>query len=121
MVRCLIPQLNVNRRYRRVGSLCQIHGHGTTGKDFMKTGKEDWIGLMENALVAIEKEYEEVSVVGHSMGGAIASILLSRHSEIKRGVLCCPGIELLSLNDKLLKTISFLSHFVGKERFRSDG
>ena len=56
------------------------------------------------------------------MGGAIASILLSRHSEIKRGVLCCPGIELLSLNDKLLKTISFLSHFVKrmKQKWQSD-
>lgn len=100
----------------------RLPGHGTTGKDFMKSGKEDWVGLAENALSAIEKEYEDVYVVGHSMGGAIASILLSRHSEIKRGVLCCPGIELLSLNDKLLKTISFLSHFVKrmKQKWQSD-
>lgn len=100
----------------------RLPGHGTTGKDFIHSKKEDWISVAENALVSLLKEYDSVSVVGHSMGGAIAAILLSRHSEIKSGVLCCPGIKLLSINDKLIKTLSFLSRFVKrlKQKWQSD-
>ena len=100
----------------------RLPGHGTTGKDFIKSRKEDWIGVPEKALLSLEKEYESVSVVGHSMGGAIAAILLSRHPEIERGVLCCPGIALKSIDDKMAKAISFMSHFTKriKQKWQSD-
>lgn len=100
----------------------RLPGHGTTGKDFINSKKEDWIGVAENALLSLEKEYESVSIVGHSMGGAIVAILLSRHSEVKSAVLCCPGIVIGSLNEKNLKAISLVSHFTKriKQKWQSD-
>lgn len=100
----------------------RLPGHGTSGKDFMSSGKEDWVGTAEKALTELEKEYKSVSLVGHSMGGAIAAILLSRHSSVKKAVLCTPGIEIGFLDDKTVKALSFISRFARKikKKWQSD-
>ena len=92
----------------------RLPGHGTTGKDFISSGQKDWVGVAENALVDLLGKYKEVSVVGHSMGGAIAALIVSRHPEVKGAVLCCPGIELENMDKKTARILSVLSLFVKK-------
>ncbi|MGN1164453.1 MAG: alpha/beta hydrolase [Candidatus Ornithospirochaeta sp.] len=100
----------------------RLPGHGTSGKDFIKTTHEDWLRAADNAVMDLISRYKSVSVVGHSMGGAIAAVLMERHKEIKSGVLCCPGIEISFLDDKTVKALSFISHFVKrmKKEWHSD-
>lgn len=85
-------------------------GHGTDGEDFLSTGAKDWIGEAEDMLLDLNKQYADVSLVGHSMGGAIAVILAKRYA-IKSMVLYAPALLIPALSHGL---ISMLSLFVKK-------
>ncbi|MFA5468715.1 MAG: alpha/beta fold hydrolase [Sphaerochaetaceae bacterium] len=80
-------------------------GHGTNGKDFLTTGKEEWIGAAEVAVKKALEHYAKVSLIGHSMGGAIAVILASRYP-IERVVLYAPALLLPTVPRYLLRVIS---------------
>lgn len=65
--------------------------------------KEDWIIAAE---VQIEKiinnGYKKIYLIGHSMGGIIASHLASKYPEVKKLVLAAPAFKYLSFKgDKL--------------------
>ena len=85
-------------------------GHGTDGEDFLSTGANDWIGKAESMLRELNGQYAQVSLVGHSMGGAIAVILAKRYA-IKSLVLYAPALLIPALSHGL---ISMLSLFVKK-------
>jgi carboxylesterase len=61
-----------------VGYACyapRYPGHGTDRADFMNTGAEDWLRRAIDAYLELRSEYETVHVLGHSMGGLIATIV----------------------------------------------
>lgn len=80
-------------------------GHGTNGEDFMKTGRGDWIEEAERVLLEALSTYHSVSLVGHSMGGAIAVILAMRHP-VDRVVLYAPALSIPALPFKLVSLLS---------------
>lgn len=90
----------------------RLPGHGTSGADFMRSRKDDWVGAAEKALVELGGQYQEVSLVGHSMGGAIAVLLASRHP-VASVVLYAPALHIPALNHSL---VSLMSLFVRKKR-----
>jgi len=53
----------------------RLPGHGTDRADFRSTGAADWIRRARDAYIEMQAEYGRVRIVGHSMGGAIATIL----------------------------------------------
>ncbi len=56
--------------------------------------KEDWINESEKQIKSLyEKGYEEIYLIGHSMGGVIASYLASKYERIKKLVLEAPAFE----------------------------
>jgi len=50
-------------------------GHGTDRADFLATGAEDWVRRAFDSYLDLRSEYETVHVLGHSMGGLIATIV----------------------------------------------
>lgn len=90
----------------------RLPGHGTSGVDFMRSRKDDWVGVAEETLIDLNGQYREVSLVGHSMGGAIAVLLASRHP-VASVVLYAPALHIPALNHSL---ISLLSLFVRRKR-----
>lgn len=68
--------------------------------------KEDWIKAAE---IQIEKiinnGYKKIYVIGHSMGGIIASHLASKYKEVKKLVLAAPAFKYLSFKDDKLDII----------------
>ncbi len=50
-------------------------GHGTDRADFMATGAEDWVRRAIDSYLDLRADYESVHVLGHSMGGLIATIV----------------------------------------------
>lgn len=55
--------------------------------------KEDWIKASEEIIEVLRKKHEEIYIVGHSMGGVIASYLASKYPEIKKLVLEAPAFS----------------------------
>jgi len=63
----------------------------------------DWIREAERQIqFLIDNNYNEIYVVGHSMGGVIAAYLASVYDEIKRLVLVAPAFGYFSFNDGVL-------------------
>lgn len=67
-------------------------GHETP---FMrKVPYQEWIDRSEDALVDLFKDYHTVYLIGHSMGGVIASYLASKYQKkIKKLILIAPAFE----------------------------
>lgn len=65
--------------------------------------KEDWMKSAENKVESLIKNgYKKIYVVGHSMGGVIATSLAFKYKEIKKIVLAAPAFEYI-FSDKSLK------------------
>ncbi len=65
-------------------------GHGVTKEDFIKTNSENWLDIARISLGYLKKEYNEVYVIGHSMGGLISTIVSSEF-HIKKTALISPA------------------------------
>lgn len=72
----------------------RLPGHGTTGDDFLHTTARDWTMVCLNATRDLVKRYKNVYVVGHSMGGALATVVAAEVPEVKRLVLAAPALAL---------------------------
>ena len=66
----------------------------------IKVKKEDWVNACEEKInLLINSGYKEIYVIGHSMGGVLASLLATRHPEVKKLVLVAPAFEALDSKD----------------------
>ena len=88
----------------------RLEGHGTSGEDFMRTSWRDWLGDAEKAYRELAQSYRNVALVGHSMGGALAVILASRH-RCTPVVLYAPALSVPALNHA---AVTLLSLFIRK-------
>lgn len=68
-----------------------------------KVTRKDWIKKAEDEIEKIiNANYKEVYVIGHSMGGVIASHLASKYKEVKKLVLAAPAFHYLAFKgDKI--------------------
>lgn len=71
-----------------------LPGHGRTLSAFAASRSDEWLGLVRQELLAVLKTYDDVSLVGLSMGGALASILAAEHDEIGALVLIAPYLDM---------------------------
>jgi len=86
----------------------RLSGHGTSGKDFAKSRAEDWVGVAYDAYELLKQEYAELSIVGHSMGGAIATTIAAAF-DVKRLVLLAPALMIPSIP---VSQIRILRHII---------
>lgn len=71
--------------------------------------KNEWIKSAEAQLIKIiNNGYKEIYLIGHSMGGVIASYLASKYKNIKKLVLAAPAFEYLAFKDDKLDVIESL-------------
>jgi len=75
-----------------IASYCPRYpGHGTDRADFLAAGAEDWLRAAIDAYLELRSRYGTVHVCGHSMGGAIATIVAAAFGP-PRLVLLAPAI-----------------------------
>lgn len=71
-----------------------------------KVSQEDWIKSAEMQMEKIiQNGYKRIYVIGHSMGGIIASHLASKYPEVNKLVLAAPAFRYLSFKDDKLDII----------------
>ena len=94
----------------------RLPGHGTCGKDFVRSGSEDWLGVIRNAIDDLKDRYEKVNLLGHSMGTAIAAILGCDAPAVGKIVYVCPSFENLQMTAVSRAILKLLSPFTPKVR-----
>lgn len=68
--------------------------------------KEDWIKAAETQIEKIiNNGYKKIYLIGHSMGGIIASHLASKYPEVKKLVLAAPAFKYFTFKDDKLDVI----------------
>ncbi len=72
-----------------------LPGHN---RNLSKANYMDWINYSEDMLKwLIAKRYYNIYLIGHSMGGVIATYLASKYKEVKKLVLAAPSFQYLSV------------------------
>lgn len=75
----------------------RLAGHGTRVEDFAKVGATDWKNSGYLGLGICSLLGRRVTVIGESMGGALAPILAVQFSElIERLILCAPAFRFVN-------------------------
>ena len=76
-----------------------LPGHDV--KDKRKATCEEWINESERQLKRlIRKKYKNIYLIGHSMGGVIASHLAKKYSQVKKVVLVAPSFTSLASKEE---------------------
>ena len=89
---------------------CKIPGHN--GKlDFRKFTVENTLKAVLHCYDDLAKNYDEIDVVGFSMGGALTSYLCTQRN-VRKAVLVAPANRYLNLSSPLA-TLKFYLRFVG--------
>ncbi len=67
-----------------------LPGHGRDMAAFGRSGASDWIDAARKAFAEMRTRHDKVSLVGLSMGGALATIIASERADIPALVLIAP-------------------------------
>ena len=71
-----------------------LPGHGRTLDAFAASRATDWIDCAQAELGALRRRYEVVTIVGQSMGGALATMLAASSPEVPALVLLAPYLSM---------------------------
>ncbi|MDD4624430.1 MAG: alpha/beta fold hydrolase [Tenericutes bacterium] len=61
----------------------------------------DWINYSEEMLNTLKKGYDSIYIIGHSMGGVIATYLASKNKEVEKIVLVAPSFKYFEFYDNI--------------------
>ncbi len=67
----------------------RLPGHGTSPRDFERTTADELEAGVRDAVRALKADYDTVVLVGHSMGGALSTLVAAREP-VDGLVLCAP-------------------------------
>ncbi len=70
-----------------------LPGHGRTLRAFADSRAEQWTSAARSALASMRERYERVSLVGLSMGGALATLLADGDAGLPALVLVAPYLD----------------------------
>lgn len=71
-----------------------LPGHGRTLDEFATSRAGDWIEFARAELASLRSRYSEVTLVGLSMGGSLATILASEQPDVGALVLLAPYLSM---------------------------
>lgn len=64
-----------------------LDGHGKSGKDFAKSNKDKWIKNVDAEILKYKKSYENIILVGHSMGGLLSVLFSLKYKKEVKGLV----------------------------------
>src|SRR3954463_8503149 len=91
-----------------------LPGHGRDMAAFRGTGADDWVDAARAAFAHMRSRHEHVSVIGLSMGGALATIIASEQTDIPALVLIAPYLGMPGLLRVAAVTHGLWGRFAGE-------
>ena len=89
--------------------LPRLPGHGTSWRDMQVTTFDDWYAEVDRAFAELKAAYDQVFVMGLSMGGTLALRLAERHgAEVAGVVLVNPSVKADKAAIKLLPVLKWV-------------
>lgn len=64
-----------------------LDGHGKSGKDFAKSSKNKWLNTIETEILRHKDNYQNIILVGHSMGALLSILMTSKYKNIIQGIV----------------------------------
>lgn len=101
----------LGRRLNKAGYsvfIPRLPGHGTNTNDFLNSTWKDWLKTAVESYLNLVNNYNNLYVVGLSMGGVIAS-LLAANFKIDKLVLAAPALDVIN---KKMKYTPYIKYFV---------
>jgi carboxylesterase len=71
-----------------------LPGHGRTLTEFAASRSDEWIQLAREELAALCDRYDNVAIVGQSMGGSLATILAAESPNVQALALLAPYLSM---------------------------
>jgi carboxylesterase len=98
-----------------------LPGHGRSMMSFRKSRARDWIAAANAAYIAMDARHDSVSVVGLSMGGALAVLLAAEQRDIPALVLIAPYLGMPRVLRVAAATHWLWGRLAGEVNARSPG
>ena len=96
-----------------------LPGHGRSMMAFRRSRARDWIAAANAAYIAMDARHDSVSVVGLSMGGALAALLAAERPAIPALILIAPYLGMPRLLRVAAATHWLWGRLVGEVNARS--
>ncbi len=100
-----------------------LPGHGRTLADFDTVGDVAWRAAMHDEYTALRQRFDVVTMVGLSMGGALATIEAAKHPDLSALVLLVPYLTPPASAERLSPAASLVNllvpYLAGGDRSRS--
>jgi len=74
-------------------SVPRLPGHGSSGCDFNQSSSEEWIRSALDSYIELASSFDDVFIMGHSMGGLLA-LLTASVFPVKKIALMAPAVSL---------------------------
>jgi len=87
-----------------------LPGHGASVYDFAAHGWDDWFAATKRATEQALMRYEQVFVIGHSLGAALSLAVAAVEPEVAGVVALCPPVR---LDSRLERLVAHLHGVVG--------
>lgn len=87
-----------------------LPGHGASVYDFAAHGWDDWFAATKRATEQALTRYEQVFVIGHSLGAALSLAVAAVEPEVAGVVALCPPVR---LDNRLERLVGHLHGVVG--------
>ena len=94
-----------------------LPGHGTKPDDMIGVSWQEWVDAAREAVAILRNRCDEIFLVGHSMGGAIALFLASR-MDVNGVVSLSAPVALSGIKTRLIPFIRPFKRYWGKRRRR---
>jgi carboxylesterase len=91
-----------------------LPGHGRDMESFGRTGASDWVDAAKGAFIQMQSRHEKVSVVGLSMGAALAVLVASEQADVPALVLVAPYLGMPRILRLAAATHSLWGRFAGE-------
>lgn len=95
-----------------------LSGHGGSGSDFAKSNKHEWLDTLDQEILKFKNNYENIILVGHSMGGLLSILSSLKYiDKIKGLVLISTPLRVFVKTNIMISSIKIALGIIKEDDF----